>query len=80
MYQSINISNLGEVLTKSIMNAVNTVILIGGFVILFSVIISILENSNILFILSKLISPIISIFGVSSNYTSGIIARNYRAY
>ena len=55
------------------MKAINTVILIGGFVILFSVIISILENSNILFVLSKLISPIIAVFGVNSAYAGGII-------
>jgi len=46
------------------MNAINTVILIGGFVILFSVIIS---------ILSKLIAPVIAIFGKNSGYASGII-------
>ena len=56
------------------MDATRTVILIGGFVVLFSVIISILENSNILFILSKIISPILGILGISSNYSSGIIA------
>ncbi|MCL2342170.1 MAG: hypothetical protein FWC53_03905 [Firmicutes bacterium] len=56
------------------MNAINLILLIGGFVILFSVIISILENSSILSVLSKLISPVMSILGIDSNYAGGIIA------
>lgn len=69
----VSLSNLGEVLANSIMSAINTIFLIGGFIVLFSVIISILENSGFLSILSNLISPILNIFGISISYANGIL-------
>lgn len=71
--ESISLSNLGEILSSSIMNAINTVFLIGGFVVLFSVIISILKNSRILELASNFISPITSFFKIPSNYSQGIL-------
>ena len=47
--------NLGEVLSKSIISSINTVLMIGGFVVLFSIIISMLKTSNILSTLSNLL-------------------------
>ena len=52
--------NLGEVLSKSIMSAINTVLLIGGFIVLFSVVVSILENSILLNISSPFVNGFIS--------------------
>lgn len=69
----VSLSNLGEVLANSIMSAINTIFLIGGFIVLFSVIISILENSRVLDILSNFISPILNIFGISASYANGIL-------
>lgn len=69
---SVSISNLGEVLANSIMSAINTIFLIGGFIVLFSVIISILENSGILDGLAHLIYPILNIFKVPASYADGI--------
>lgn len=69
----VSLSNLGEVLANSIMNAINTIFLIGGFIVLFSVIISILENSRVLDILTNFISPILNVFGVPLNYADGIL-------
>lgn len=40
----ISFSNLGEVLSNSILSAINTCFLIGGFIVFFSVLISIIEN------------------------------------
>ena len=70
--EQVSISNLGEVLSSSIMSAINTIFLIGGFIVLFSVIISILENSCILDGLAHLIHPILNIFKVPSSYADGI--------
>lgn len=70
---SISLSNLGEVLASSIMNAVNTIFLIGGFIVLFSVIVSILDSSNILDILANVISPLLNFIGISSKYSKGLI-------
>lgn len=58
---SCNFQNLGEILSKSILEASKTVIMIGGFVVLFSVVISICNNSKILDIAAILIQPICNI-------------------
>ena len=67
------LSNLGEVLAASIMNAINTIFLIGGFVVLFSVVISILNSSGSLDLVANFLSPILNIFGLSSKYVKGIL-------
>jgi len=56
------------------MNSINTVVMIGGFVVLFSVIISILENSNILSMLSVLLYPILNLFNIPHEFASGIFS------
>lgn len=71
------LSNLGEVLGTSIYNAITTVLIIGGFVVLFSVIISILEESNIIQIFSTIINPILKLCNIntslSKTFITGII-------
>ena len=74
LQSSINVSNLGDVLADSIMKSINTVVLIGGFVVLFSVVISMLDSSKTLFILSNLLAPILNLFGISSYYSTGFIS------
>ena len=69
----VSLSNLGEVLANSIMSAINTIFLIGGFIVLFSVVISILKNSGILDMLVNFISPILNIFGIQISYADGIL-------
>ena len=70
--EQVSISNLGEVLATSIMNAINTIFLIGGFIVLFSVIISILQNSGILNAVSHLIHPILNILNIPLSFANGI--------
>jgi sporulation integral membrane protein YlbJ len=76
-YVSVNFSNLGEVLSKSILNSFNTIIMIGGFVIIFSVVISILNNCGFFNMLLFLLTPLFKNLGISTNFiipiTSGII-------
>ena len=43
-----NISDLGTILNNSITSAISTILLIGGFIVLFSIIISILNSLNII--------------------------------
>ena len=69
----ISLSNLGEILASSIMNSISTIFLIGGFVVLFSVVISILNNSGILNLFVNLISPLSNVFRISNKYLKGII-------
>jgi len=70
----ISLTNLGEILSNSIITSINTILLIGGFIVLFSVIISILENSKILNFLSNLIIPLLNIFRIPSYFANGIIS------
>lgn len=52
---NISLSNLGGIIGTSISSSINTILLIGGFVVLFSVIISILQTSQLLDVLSNLL-------------------------
>lgn len=55
---SYNISDLGTILSNSITNAISTILLIGGFIVLFSIIISILNSLNIINTFSNILSRI----------------------
>lgn len=61
--EEVNFSNLGDILGKSILSAIKTVVMIGGFVVLFSIILSILNNSHIISMLGNVIHPFLSFFG-----------------
>ena len=67
-------NSLGSIMQDSIMSSINTVIMIGGFVMLFSVIISILNNTSIFKFLSFVISPILSILHLPASFGTGILS------
>lgn len=50
------ISDLGTIISTSISNAISTILLIGGFIVLFSIILSIINNLNIINYLTNLLS------------------------
>lgn len=70
----VTFSNLGEVLSTSIMNSVNTIVMIGGFVILFSVIISILNNSGLLNVVCKMFYPFFNMLNIDVKFINPIIS------
>lgn len=57
---SVTFKNLGEVLGSSINSSISAILMIGGFVVIFSVIISILNQTHTLDLLSKFFNPILS--------------------
>lgn len=67
---SLSFCNLGEVLSKSIISSINTILMIGGFVVLFSIIISMLKTSNILFTLGNMVEFI----GIPNYLTTGLVS------
>lgn len=67
-------SSLGEILGNSIKNATSTVLLIGGFVVLFSVVISILNQSHLLDNLANICSPIFSALHISSDFCKPLLS------
>lgn len=56
------------------MSAINTVVMIGGFVILFSVIISILNNSGLLNIASNILYPFFDMFNINISFIKPILS------
>lgn len=67
---TVSLSNLGETLGESIRNSINLILTIGGFIVLFSVIISIFNESQIF----NLVSNIFVNIGVPENITKAILS------
>lgn len=69
--------NLGEVIALSIKSATNTILLIGGFVVLFSVIISILNTSKFFGLFSFALTPLSCLLDINNffieSFFTGII-------
>ena len=65
--------NIGLVLRDSIVNSVNTLLLIGGFIVFFAVIINMLKNSHLLDLLSYMISFISKSY-IDISYIKGFLA------
>ena len=73
--KEVSFSSLGAILSKAISSATSTILIIGGFVVLFSVILSILENSGLLSIGTSLLEPFFNFLGISNNhFASGFIS------
>lgn len=66
----ISISNLGEILGDSIKNSINLIVTIGGFIVLFSVIISICNQTHIF----DSFSNFLNIFGLPKEYSKSIFS------
>lgn len=71
---NVTFSNLGSVLSESILNAIHTIIVIGGFIVLFSVILAILSSSGILTLFANFLEPFFSFLGISGNFSSAILS------
>ncbi len=70
--QNITVSNLGEILGTSIQSAISTILMIGGFVVLFSVVISILNISGITSLVCILLEPVCHFLGIPSQIIASI--------
>ena len=71
--KDISFYNLGEILSFSIQSSIKSVLIIGGFVVLFSVIISMLTNSQFLNICSNFLSLFFSFFHIPNSFYSSIV-------
>lgn len=56
------------------MSSISTVVMIGGFVMLFSVIISMLNNSKIFDFLEFLVHPLLDFFNIPASFANGVFA------
>ena len=72
--ENISLSNLGGIIGSSISSSINTILMIGGFVVLFSVIISIFETSQLLDVLSNVLKPLSNYFNVPVDFNNGFFS------
>lgn len=70
---NLTFNNLGFVLSSSIQSAINSVVIIGGFVVLFSVVVSMLNSSKILNVIGLFFDPIFKFFHIPEVYFQSII-------
>ncbi len=61
-------------INSAIMQSINTLLLIGGFVVLFSVIISILVNSKIMYVLCNILKPLCNLLNIPTKYTFSVLS------
>ena len=67
---NVNLSNLGEIISDSIYQSISTIMMIGGFIVLFSVIISIFKYSKLLSAVTFCISPCLKPIGIPSTFVA----------
>lgn len=72
--ESMTLSNFGRLLGDSIQKATSTILLIGGFVVIFSVVISILTQTHLLDYFRQLLKPILAILGFDLDFAKPILA------
>lgn len=72
--QNLNFRDFGGILGESINHAISTTLMIGGFVVIFSVIISLLEKTNLLDIFSKMLTPILQLFNFDTTFSKPILS------
>ena len=71
--KNVTINNLGEVLGKSISDSISTILMIGGFVVLFSGIISILNTSGFFKFFVFCLSPFFNFLHIDTSFIYGIL-------
>ena len=70
---NVSLSNLGEILSKSITTSISTIFLIGGFIVVFASIISILKSSGILNMLSTILTPLFNTLNIDISFISPLL-------
>ena len=63
-----SLSNLGEILSESIVSSIKSILVIGGFVVIFSSIISILKSSGITRIIEIIATPLFNSIHISPSF------------
>ena len=72
--KDVSLRNLGGILGNSINNSIPTILMIGGFVVIFSVIISILNQTHALDFISKFFNPILAILGFDLDFAKPLVS------
>lgn len=72
--KNVTLRNLGSILGDSINNSISTILMIGGFVVIFSVIISILNQTHVLDFISKFFNPILATLGFDLDFAKPLVS------
>lgn len=72
--QTCTLKDLGAILSNAILESSTTIIMIGGFVVIFSVVISILNNSKILGVTSYILYPILKLLNIPLSFAKPIMS------
>lgn len=70
----VSFSNFGEVLAESITSSISTIVLIGGFVVIFSSIISIVKASGLLNLVTITFSPLFNFLDIDTSFISPLFS------
>lgn len=70
---NITFNSLGDVLSKSIISSINSIVLIGGFIVLFGIILSILQKTYILNMLKNIFIPCFNILNIRTDFIVPIL-------
>lgn len=71
--KSASFSNLGEILAESITGSISTILLIGGFVVVFSSIISIFKASGLLNSFTIFFTPLFQFLNIDTSFIQGVL-------
>ncbi|MDK2806232.1 MAG: hypothetical protein PWQ94_1396 [Thermoanaerobacterium sp.] len=66
--------NFGEILGNAVKTSMNTMIVIGGYIIAFSVLIEFLKVYGLINIIGKILAPVFEIMGFNKNLIAGYIS------
>ncbi len=72
-YKTLTLNNFGETLSNSIYNSISTILIIGGFIVIFSVIVSIFKTSKFLNILTFCFSPCFKLLHIPTSFTGSLL-------
>lgn len=71
---NVTFNSLGEVLSKSLLSAINSILLIGGFIVLFGIVLSILQKTYILNLLKIPFIPVFNLLNIKNEFIIPILA------
>ena len=71
--KQVSLSNLGAIISESITSSFSTLVMIGGFVVLFSVIISIFNASHLIIVTSNFVAPIFDFLHIPQSFIAPLI-------
>ncbi len=69
----ISFQSLGDILSKSIMSSIHSVVLIGGFIVLFGLILSVLQKAYLFHLVNLFFVPSFKILGINTEFIIPIL-------